>query len=339
MKRPLLLILAASLMSCLFFAAHSRATIIPAGDFSLEVSPSPLTITVEPGKAATVELKIRNASLKPEQLKIEARNFTINNTNQDIALGDSTPADLAAWVQYAQPTFTVQPGQWYTQKITITLPQSVGFSYSFAVVISRANHDTTATGGNRLLKGSVAVFTLVNVNKPGATRTIELESITTTQPIYEYLPAEVRVHIKNTGNSIVQPYGNIYIQRNATSTTPLAVLPLNDARSYILPGSSKTFTVQWSDGWPVYRQESGKRSVDWDDGSTSQFRIGKYTAKVVAVYNDGARDVPVTGEVSFWVTPWKLLLGILLLISLVVFGIWSIIRQIAHKIKRLREHA
>ena len=322
--------------TALLTPAPALATTIPNSDFSIEVSPSPLAITVDPGKAVTSELKIRNAGLKPEQLKIEARDFTISKDTGEVKLGESTPKDLAAWVRYSAPIFTVQPGEWFTQNITITLPESAGFSYPFAVVISRAKQPTNNPDGTRLLEGSVAVFTLVNVNKPGATRSIALESIVSAQPFYEYLPAEIKIRLKNTGNSIVQPYGNVYIQRGSKDTNPLAVLPLNDARSYILPNTSKDISIQWNDGWPVRKKDGDKTVVDWNDESTTHFRFGKYTAKVVAVYNDGSRDVPVVGETTFWVIPWKLLLGGLLVLLLAVFGVWSIIKQITLRVKSLR---
>lgn len=323
--------------STLLIVPRSSATAIPTGDFSIEVSPSPLTLTVEPGKEATTELKIRNASLTPETLKIEARSFTISKIDGSIKLSDSTPKDLASWVSYAKPTFTIQPGEWFSQTITVNLPDAAGFSYPFAVVISRANDASTSGDSTRLIKGSVAVFALVNISKPGATRELAIESLTASQPIYEYLPAEINIKLKNTGNSIVQPYGNVYIQRNIKTTTPLAVLPLNSANNYILPGTSKEIAIKWDDGYPVYKQSGDKQTLEWDADSTSHFRLGKYTARVVAVYNDGTRDIPITGEVSFWVIPWRIILLSLVIVGVLGIGIWSIVRQITQKFSHLRK--
>ena len=304
---------------------------IPTGDFSLEVSPSPLVATVEPGKPSTIELKIRNASTKPEQLKIESRSFTIGSDAQAIQLSDTTPPDLAEWIRYSEPVFSVNPGAWYTQKITIDLPDSAGFSYPFAVVISRVDENATDTASGRLLKGSVAVFTLVNVDKPGATRKLELASFKTSQPVYEYLPVNLELELKNVGNSIVQPYGNFYIQRGSDTTDPLAVIPVNDNRTYLLPGTTKQMIAVWSDGFPLNQPSGTDTPTD-----PSHFRFGQYTAKVVAVYNDGTRDVPIVGEVTFWVIPWKILLVALVILIILGVGIWSIFRQITGKLRRTR---
>jgi hypothetical protein len=32
------------------------------------------------------------------------------------------------------------------------------------------------------------------------------------------------------------------------------------------------------------------------------------------VYNDGQRDVPISGSVSFWVVPWRLIIFVILII-------------------------
>ena len=339
MRRILLVALASVSMvaSVSLFATQNTGAIgIPTGDFSIEVSPSPLFATVQPGTSTVLDLKIRNASIQPEELKIEARSFSLIGDKQTIHLSDSTPPELAEWISYSAPTFMVDPGEWFQQKITVALPEEAGFSHSFALVISRVNESATDPTNGRLLKGSVAIFTLINIDKPGATRKLEIESLTTSQPVYEYLPATIQLRLKNSGNSIVQPYGNFYLQRGTNDKNPLAVLSVNDSNGYILPGATKDITTKWSDGFPVYKTSENGSFVDWSLSQARDFRLGKYTAKVVAVYNDGSRDIPLVGEVTFWVLPWKILLGGIIAAALLIVGIWTIMRQIGQKFRHLR---
>ena len=333
--RSRVLMLTAVLSLAAAFPFPAQAAGIPSGDFSIEVSPSPLFATVEPGKSSTLELKIRNASLQSENLKIETRDFTIAKDSQTIQLSNSAPQNLSEWVKFQEPIFTVASGQWYTQKITVTVPQEAGFSYPFALVISRAKETSTDPTNGRLLRGSVAVFTLLNINKPGATRKLQLDSLTTSQPVYEYLPATIKLRLKNVGNSIVQPYGNFYIQRDANSEKPLAVLPVNDTLSYLLPNTTREITAEWKDGFPLHKIENGAESVDWSSHKPGDFRFGRYTARVVAVYNDGTRDVPIITDVTFWVIPWKILLGLLIGLVLVGIGLRTTISNIIRKLKKL----
>jgi hypothetical protein len=310
------------------------------GEFSLQVTPSPLVTTLKPGTKTELDLKIRNAGSVTEDLKIEPRAFSFNDSTGQVTLKDTTPPDIADWVSFSAPKFTVKPGEWFTEKVRINLPENTGFSYSFALLISRQSNPTP-TGGGRLLKGSVAVFTLVNVDRPGATRKLEIESFTTTKNRYEYLPVTFNVRLKNTGNTIVQPYGNIFVQRGADDNTPVATLPVNEARSYLLPGTTRTLTATWDAGFPAYQTSTAADGTEtsklvWDWSKVSEFRIGHYTAKLVAAYNDGRRDVPLQQETGFWVVPWKIIAGFTVVALLLLFSLWTIGRKLIRLFGRLR---
>lgn len=315
----------------------------PPSDFSLQVSPSPLVATIKPGTNTTLELKIRNAGTGAETLKIESRKFSVNSETGQVALDDTAPSEIAQWVQFSAPTFTVQPGEWYTQKIRVSLPKDTGFSYSLALIISRTKNPQSTESG-RLIKGSVAVFTLLNVDRPGATRKIDVEDLSMTADIYEYLPATVNARFKNSGNTIAGPYGNVFIQRGSGDSEPIATLPVNDKGGYILPGSERVLSTNWTDGFPsikttVNADGTTKTEETWDWSQISKLRIGKYTAKLVAVYNDGQRDVPIVKEVSFWVMPWKFILGGLVVVLFIALGVWSVLRKLWRLVNRGRKKA
>lgn len=309
----------------------------PASDFSLQVSPSPLVETLKPGTDKTIELKIRNSGTGTEELKIEPRKFTVEQ-NGKVGLDDATPSEIAQWITFSAPKFTIKPGEWYTQKIRIALPKDTGFSYSLALVISRTA-TVVPTEAGRLIKGSLAVFTLINVDRPGAIRRLEVDEMSTSADIYEYLPAKIDVKFKNVGNVIVQPYGNIFITQGSGDGGQVATLPVNDKGGYILPGTERLLGVQWSDGFPRYEtvtnaDGSQTQKEIWDWSQVAKLRIGKYTAKLVAVYNDGKRDVPIEREVSFWVLPWKIILGGFIILVILGFGVWSILRSVFRALKR-----
>lgn len=299
-----------------------------ASDFSLQVSPSPVVATIKPGEQDVIELKIRNAGSGKEKLKIEPRNFTFNSKTQQLKLDENIAKDVASFTKFSDETFEINPGESFTEKVTVSLPEQSGFSYSFALIISRQDNNQKTDEKGRLLNGSVAVFCLINVDKPGATKSIKIDSFEASQKVYEYLPAKFEVTFTNDGNTVMQPYGNIFIQRGNTDEQPISTLPVNNNNSYILPGTNRILSAEWSQGFPVNKKTvqsdgSSKESLvwDWSTAKISDIRFGQYTAKLVAVYNDGERDIPVVGEVTFWVIPWK----IILLITIVMLFIgWRI---------------
>jgi hypothetical protein len=281
----------------------------PQSGFSLQVTPSPLVASVKPGETTTLDLKLRNTGTSLEKLVIQPRSFKVDNASGEIKLDETKAPEISDWLTFSEPTFTLKPGEIKTQKVSIAVPEKAGFSYSFILVVRRAETVSDPTAG-RQLEGSVAIFTLLNVDRPGATRKIELAEVKTTQQIYEFLPITIKLRFKNVGNTIVQPYGNIFVQRESTDEKPITTLPVNDKRGYILPGTERVLDVDWKDGFAVYEtitDASGKqvKNLKRDPNKLADFRIGKYTAKIVAVYNDGQRDVPIEKIVTFWVIPWR----------------------------------
>jgi hypothetical protein len=306
--------------------------------FSLIVAPSPIVATVNPGQATTKQLNIINNSGQVENLQIALRSFSLNNTTGRIKFSDSAPSYVSPWVSFSNPKFTLDSGQMLNEQIKLTVPKDAGFSYSFAVIISRQNMPASVSSG-QVLKGTLADFMLLNINRPGAVRSLKVESFTANRHLYSWLPANFSIRFKNTGNTIVQPSGNIFIQRSRNSKTPIDTLAVNPSQGYILPGTDRVITTVWSDGFPVYKtvaNSSGTSSqrLTWNWADLSKLRLGRYYAELVAIYNNGSQDIPVQGQVSFWVLPWALILILILVILLILFAVWTIARKIIRTARR-----
>ena len=315
------------------FVAATQAHAATANDsFALQLTPSPLVQTVKPGVTNSFPLQVRNNGTGNEDLKIEVRRFTFNSDTGQIAIDDVPAADLSQWVTFSNARFSVAPGQVFTQNVKIAFPADSGFSYSFVIVISRQSQPQ-ATGGGRLLQGTIADFGLVNIDRPGATSALQIASLKTSAGIYEYVPATLSLTFKNTGNTFVRPTGNIFIGRgDDAGKHPITTLPVNDAGGYILPDTSRTISANWNDGFPRIDTETlsdgtVKKHEIWNWGDLSKFRFGKYTAQAVAVYSNGSYDVPLNAQVSFWILPWKIILGALIILLIVGFGVFTIIRS------------
>jgi hypothetical protein len=307
---------------------------------ALEVSPSPIVLTLKPGESKTVDVRIFNAGAKTETLKIVLQTFTTNKNNSQVNLDDRLPPEVKDWIRFAKPVFTVKPGERITQQVSINVPETAGFSYNFAMVISRQTAPK-APAGQSTVVGSVAIFTLLNIDRPGAIKKLTVKSFTSAKKYYEYLPAELTLKLSNEGNSLILPAGNAFIQRTANSNDPETVLSVNPKSLYLLPGITREYPIQWDDGLPVYVAQvaaanaPAERKLEWN-WRNSKFRIGRYVARVVVIYNDGQRDVPVEAQVSFWVIPWKIILGGIVALLVLLTGAYAIIRFIFKSAKRNR---
>jgi hypothetical protein len=213
------------------------------------------------------------------------------------------------------------------------------------MAITLSPPDKQSEQGKANIQAKVAVFNLININRPDAKRELKIENFKSLKSRYEFLPAEFELTIKNTGSVIDQPRGNLFIQRSFNDTEPIATIPINKGSAYVLPTVSRTFASKWDGGFPHYINqktaggtEETKR-LSWDWKQLGSLRMGKYVAKVVLVYNDGQRDVPIVASHTFWVIPWRLIIFTVIVGGLIVTGLVAWGRMIFKGTKKVKKYA
>jgi hypothetical protein len=331
-----------------FVFSLSTPSLTSAQDGSLRIvtSPLPISLVAEPGTTITTDLKVKNGGNEQETLKIDILKFNAYEDSGKPALHDPEPTDdFIRWVTFSEPTFTLDPEEWKTITATFTVPETASFGYYYAFVFTRAE-DQEAKPGETAVVGGTATLVLLEARVPDALREITVTEFSTDQTVYEFLPVNFTVSLKNSGNVHVAPRGNIFLSRG--SNKDVALLELNPNKGSILPDSTRIFETDWKDGFPVYEEtiENGQVVLDelghqtyhltWDFKNASHLRFGKYTAKLLLVYDDGTRDIPIEGSVSFWVIPWRVILFIIvvpIIPALLVY--WFMRRRMRRKLREL----
>lgn len=338
MKR-VLRVVSVLVLSVVMFSGFAPMNVHAAEGFNVVTSPLPIKITTPPGKTVKTELRIKNAGAKAEGIKVGLMKFAASGDTGQPNLYDLTAKDsYGKWVTFSPDQFTAQPNVWYTVTMTIDVPPSADLGYYMAVTFSPANQPDVPDATD--LKGSAATLVLLNVVTPNQNRELSLVSFETEHGLYEYLPVNFKIKIKNSGNIYVAPSGNIFIQNG---DKVVSTLDFNAAGGSVLPKSNRIFTETWKDGFPLYvdRVVDGKpvpdnkgipkQSLKWDVSTASKFRFGHFSAKLLAVYDDGKQDVPLEATVDFWVIPWKIMLAIFAVLLVVGFGIFSAVRAASRK--------
>lgn len=316
-------------------------TLVSAQEGSLRIvtSPLPISLVTTPGTTVSTELKVKNAGTEAETLKIDILKFNAYEDTGKPALHDLEPTDeFAKWVTFSESSFTILPEEWKTVTATFAVPEEASFGYYYAFVFTRADSDTDLAPQETAVVGGTATLVLLEARVPDAKREITVAEFKTDKTVYEFLPVNFTVSLKNSGNVHVAPRGNIFLSRG--DDKDIALLELNANKGSILPNSARIFETGWSDGFPVYEEqiENGQVVLDelgnqtyhlvWNFENASHLRIGKYTAKMLLVYDDGARDVPIEGVVSFWVMPWRLLAASLFIAIFFFIGMKSTLGRI-----------
>ncbi|MFZ2299930.1 MAG: hypothetical protein WAW00_02245, partial [Candidatus Moraniibacteriota bacterium] len=277
----------------------------------LVTSPLPINLVTEPGTTIQTELKVKNGGTQPETLKIDLMKFRAYEESGKPELLEPEPGDdFLRWVSFSEPSFTLAPDEWKTITASFVVPSTASFGYYYAFVFSRTQDAQELTPSQTAVVGGTAVLVLLEARVPDAKREVEVAEFSIAKRFYEFLPATFTVKLKNTGSVHIAPRGNIFIDQGGTHD--IAILEVNSEKGNILPNSNRVFDASWTDGFPVYTEkiQDGRTVLDeqgnptyelrWDWNDASKLRFGKYQAKLLLIYDDGTRDVPIEGEVSFW---------------------------------------
>ncbi len=316
---------------------------IPATGVDLSLSPTFLSLITDPGEEVSSQFKVTNNNNFREYLNIKVAKFTASATGDGPVIADIEEGDtFAKWISFSEQEFTLDSNQTKVVTVTVNPPADAALGYYYALVVSRIGDGQQGTG-QAVIAGSPALSVLVNVKSDNAKRELQLVEFKTDKFFYEYLPTTFEVKVKNTGNVHVVPVGDIFI--DSVGKQDIAVIQANTGKGNVLPQTTRTYTAEWNDGFAVreVKMENGKEVLDengkpeyttkYDFTKADKFRIGKYTANLLLVYDNGERDIPVEATVSFWVIPWKIL-GIGLIVTL--FALLGIKNTLFSNVKKLR---
>jgi hypothetical protein len=318
---------------------------------NLITSPLPIDLTTKPGTSVSTDLRIKQADGVPETLQVSLLKFGAYGDEGKPQLLDRGPGDTYFdWVTFDKTHFVAQSDVWQTVHMTINVPKDAANGYYYAVTFTRVGDAIRQAGSTNSVAGGTSILVLLNANVPNQQRSLALSSFTTDHRFYEFLPANFNIKFHNSGNIHLVPAGDIFITKGNSS---LATLEYNNEQGNILPNSNRIYTTAWTNGWPHYEQslKDGHVATDskgkdvyhlvYNNGSTDKsliphLRFGKYTAHLLAVYDNGSRDVPIESTLTFWVIPWRYIAAILVLALFIGFGIWGLGRGAWRGINRLK---
>lgn len=298
---------------------------------SLTISPSTLLLETDPGTPITSSFQVFNNSTEDEYLKVSLLKFNADETGSAPVLREFVAEDeYKDWLKFNVESFVVEPNTWETIQVTFSPPEYAALSYYYAIVVSRQSSLEPQEGETAVI-GAPALLTLVTVRSPYAKQELQLKSFRATKKLFEFLPVEFELVVQNTGNIHIAPIGNIFI--DGLNKKGIGLIEINKSNGLILPGSTRTYTLSWEDGFPKYVPESKdgkmvlnkdgthKNKLQWDFSQAHLLRIGKFTGHLIFIYDNGIRDIPTEAKVSFWVFPIRIILVLFIIISLAATGI------------------
>lgn len=296
-KRFVSAVIALALLA--FVAAPLAIVNAQGGGQGLEISPPLLDLKADPGQTIKSEIRVRNVTKDTLVVKAQFEDFVASGEDGQpkILLNpeEKSPYSIKDWLGTTE-TVTLAPEQRETIPITINVPQDASPGGHYGVVrFTGAPPELEGTG----VSLSASVGTLILVNVAGDVKeSASIEELFVSKDgkragLFEYGPLDFTLRIENDGNIHLQPKGTIQVTNMFGKTVYLS--QLNQDSRNVLPGSIRKF-----------EQSMGNKLL-----------FGPYKLKADVVY--GSNSQITSDTVTFWVIPYKIILGILLAILIVVF--------------------
>lgn len=279
----------------------------PGSGQALEIAPPLVTLTANPGQTVTATLKLRDVSKTNLLVTNEINDFVANGENgtPKILTGNDSnnPYTLKGWIA-PLPSFTLAPQKIETLNLKINVPAhaSPGGHYG---VIRFTGTPPQLNGTGVSLSASIGALVLLTVNGQ-LTHKLAIQEFSVNNggsagSLFEAPPLTFVVRLKNTGNIQEQPTGRITVTDMFGKT--VGGMNVNVPPHNVLPSSIRKFTANFD------KTVIGSRHL-----------FGHYTANLTVSYGTG-KQTTVSSSVSFWIIPYKLIVGVIVGLIVAFFAL------------------
>lgn len=284
---------------------------------ALEIAPPLITLTVNPGQTIHTQLNLRDVAAGKLLVSAQVNDFTAagEDGTPKILLNEkgTTPYSLKTWVS-PLPSMIMSPQQIKKLSVTIHVPRTASPGGHYGVIrFSAVPPELKGTGVS--LSASLGALVLLTVrgaiNDQLSVQEFSANSGGKTGKLFESAPINFVERIKNTGNSLEQPAGQVTVTDMFGKT--IAGVNVNLPPRYILPSTIRKFTE------PLDSSVIGNKRL-----------FGLYHATLKLTYGQDKKTL--TQKLSFWVIPYKLILGVIILLVGGFFFLRTFIRRYNRRI-------
>jgi hypothetical protein len=288
---------------------------------ALEIGPPLISLKADPGETLKTKIQLRNIAGGDLIVTNQINDFTAageDGTPQVLldedANAEPTPYSLKNWISPLK-RLVLKPKEIESLSVTIKVPDNASpGSYYGVVRFTAVPPELEGTGVS--LSASLGSLIFVRVNGD-AKESMGIEEFYASKDgkrgwLFESNPIDFVERLKNTGNVHLQPRGQITIYDMFGNTVTAIIV--NQPPHNVLPASIRKFEQSLGD------TELGDRNL-----------FGRYTAELTIAYGEDEQQT-ITEKVTFWVIPWKLIAGIIVLLIVGFFALRFAIKRYNERI-------
>lgn len=266
------------------------------------VSISPLTfeLNTNPGDTISNKLKVYNPTDSIVRIKMEVESFKTVGEAGKVIVGpeETTTYSLKQWVNINPIEFTLEPGESRLVNFDILVPENAepGGKYGSILASPIAIMGEQPAGTSLLSKVGALLLLTVSGEVKEDLRIKEFSTLS----FLETGPVPFTIRFENTGTVHLRPRGFVAI----SDWRDKKVIDIPFPQNNVIPGSVRKVEASWDKKW----------------------LFGKYTAMLVGSYGmtNTVFEPPI---LTFWVFPWKIMLGVFLILLLITLYFYKTRRR------------
>ena len=264
------------------------------------VSPPRYNIDVKPGEVIQKTVKVTNPSeTDPIRLKVLVSDFIVQDdegTPSKVTEEASGRFLASPWFTLDQTEFTLDPRAQALINVVIAVPQDAlpGGHYAgvFFEPVVNLNKSESASYTSAQVGALFGLTVEGDINYDAL-----IKEFGVGQNLYEFGPVKFTTTIENQSDTHITPQSSIEVKNMLGQ--PVATLKLEEPN--IFPFAARSLTGSWDTVWG----------------------LGRYTATLTSAYGPG---MEASRTLYFWIAPYRLLAGIVVLI-LVLIAVWIAVRR------------
>lgn len=284
-------------------------TNISAATLSVGVSPTNEKLKMNPGDEDSGEIVFWNLSEDTTKYKVIVRGFNQVNNMPGTAIVMTEEEDknalysASSWFTLSASEIELVPNKNIKIQYTINVPADAAegeYTAEIFLLSSSDNSNEEGTFTNTVLGSGVPV--LIQIGEDYV-ESAELLIFQTDKKIYEFPDVTFSTQIRNLGNMHISPVGEIAVTN--IFGQEVARIKFNENNQSLLRETSGTYEDKWYD-----------KSLLSEE---NEIMFGPMKATLVSTYRTVSPGFsPLTAETTFWIIPWKIILGLAVAIALII---------------------
>lgn len=285
------------LFLCFFWISNAHAQ----SAAGVELKPSTIEDKADPGTVLQKELSVTNKSNSTQTYYLIAKDISgVGDSGMPIFAdpgAEVTGFELSTWLLYPIEPITLSPGTSIQVPVTITVPGDATPGSHFGGLFVSVEPPRLRESGAGV---GYEVGAIVSIRISGdVIESARIREFSTDKLLYSSPDVKFLARIENPGNVLVRPRGPLSISNMFGKQ--VALLTVNDTLGGVFPGTTRPYEISWS-------------------GEGLGF--GRYQAVLGLSYGEDDARGSISGTVSFWVLPTKVILPILGVLSLLILVIY-----------------